>query len=294
MPRSMTGFGESHYVEGGLAVSVEVRTINSRYFKLSLRTSEGFGGLEPQIEAVVRKRIRRGTVMVFVRADRARSPDDYKINAQVLQGYRRQLEAIGREWQSAEPVPLASLLLLPGVVDEAQAGALNASDSWPVISRAVETALDHLEQMRIEEGRAMAADLRANCSVVAASLDEIQKRAPLVRDAYRARLQERLNKILAEMEMTLDASDVLKEVGLFAERSDISEEIVRLRSHLQQFDAVLALPESSGRKLEFLTQEMFREVNTIGSKANDVEISRHAIEIKAAVERIREMIQNVE
>lgn len=294
MPRSMTGFGESHYVEGGLAVSVEVRTINSRYFKLSLRTSEGFGGLEPQIEAVVRKRIRRGTVMVFVRADRARSADDYKINAQVLQGYRRQLEAIGREWQGAEAVPLASLLLLPGVVDEAQAGALNASDSWPVISRAVETALDHLEQMRIEEGRAMAADLRANCSAVAASLDEIQKRAPLVRDAYRARLQERLNKILAEMEMTLDASDVLKEVGLFAERSDISEEIVRLRSHLQQFDAVLALPESSGRKLEFLTQEMFREVNTIGSKANDVEISRHAIEIKAAVERIREMIQNVE
>lgn len=294
MPRSMTGFGESHCVEGGLAVSVEVRTINSRYFKLSLRTSEGFGALEPQVEAVIRRRIRRGTVMVFVRVDRARTPDDYKINTQVLQGYRRQLEAISREWKDSGPVPLANLLLLPGVVDEADAGMVNASDSWPVICRALETALDHLEQMRIDEGSAMAADLRANCSAVAVSLDEIQKRAPLVRDAYRARLQERLNKILAEMQMTLDPSDVLKEVGLFAERSDISEEVVRLRSHLQQFDAVLALPESSGRKLEFLTQEMFREVNTIGSKANDVEISRHAIEIKAAVERIREMIQNIE
>ena len=294
MPRSMTGFGEAHCVEGGLAVSVEVRTINSRYFKLSLRTSEGFGLLEPQIEAVIRKRIRRGTVMVSVRVERAKTPDDYRINAQVLNGYRRQLEALGREWQRPEPVPLASLLGLPGVIDENDAGAIDANSGWPVICRALETATDHLEQMRIQEGQAMAADLRANCATVAASLDEIQKRAPLVREAYRARLQDRLKKILAEMEMTLDPSDVLKEVGLFAERSDISEEIVRLRSHLQQFDTVLALPESSGRKLEFLTQEMFREVNTIGSKANDVEISRHAIEIKAAVERIREMIQNVE
>ncbi len=294
MPRSMTGFGESHCVEGGLAVSVEVRTINSRYFKLSLRTTEGFGSLEAQIEAVIRKQIRRGTVSVVVRVDRAKMPDDYKINPKVLDGYRRQLEAIRREWQLPESVPLASLLLLPGVVDEQGAETVDAGASWPVICRALETATDHLEQMRIEEGRAMAADLRANCAAVTSNLEEVQKRAPLVREAYRARLQERLKKILAEMEMTLDPSDLLKEVGLFAERSDISEEIVRLRSHLQQFEAVLALPEGSGRKLEFLTQEMFREVNTIGSKANDVEISHRVIEIKAAVERIREMIQNIE
>ena len=294
MPRSMTGFGEAHCVESGLAVSVEVRTINSRYFKLSLRTTEGYGSLEPQVEAVVRKRIRRGTVLVFVRVERARAPEDYRINREVLDGYRRQLEAIGREWPLPEPVSLASLLLLPGVVDEEGAGAVVAGDSWPIVSRTLETAMVHLDAMRAEEGRAMEADLRANSAAAAASLEEVQKRAPLVREAYRARLEERLKKLLAEMEMTLDPSDVLKEVGLFAERSDVSEEIVRLRSHLQQFDAMMALPESSGRKLEFLTQEMFREVNTIGSKANDVEISRHVIEIKAAVERIREMIQNVE
>ncbi len=277
-----------------MAVSVEVRTINSRYFKLSLRTTEGFGSLEAQIEAVIRKQIRRGTVSVVVRVDRAKMPDDYKINPKVLDGYRRQLEAIRREWQLPESVPLASLLLLPGVVDEQGAETVDAGASWPVICRALETATDHLEQMRIEEGRAMAADLRANCAAVTSNLEEVLKRAPLFREAYRARLQERLKKILAEMEMTLDPSDLLKEVGLFAERSDISEEIVRLRSHLQQFEAVLALPEGSGRKLEFLTQEMFREVNTIGSKANDVEISHRVIEIKAAVERIREMIQNIE
>lgn len=294
MPRSMTGFGEAHTSEGGLAVSVEVRSVNSRYFKLSLRTPEGYGAIEPQIEAVVRKRIRRGTVLVWLRIDRARSPEDYRINAEVLTSYRRQLEALHQQWQLAESVPLANLLLLPGVVDEDAAAAVHAGESWPLIARTLETALDCLDRMRLEEGRTMAADLRANCAAAAASLKVVEQRAPLVREAYRARLEERLKNTLAEMEMAFDPADVLKEVGLFAERSDISEEIVRLRSHLQQFDTVVALPEASGRKLDFLTQEMFREANTIGSKANDVEISRHVIEIKSAIERIREMIQNIE
>ncbi len=140
----------------------------------------------------------------------------------------------------------------------------------------------------------MAADLKANCRVAAACLEEVQKRAPLVVEAYRTRLEERLKKTLAEYEVVLDPADLIKEVSLFAERGDISEEIVRLRSHLEQFDAIMDAPESSGRKLEFLTQEMLRETNTIGSKANDVEIARQVIEIKAAIERIREMIQNIE
>lgn len=290
----MTGFGEAHSIEAGLAVSVEVRTINSRYFKLSLRTPEGCGAVEPQIEAVVRQRIRRGTVMVNVRVDRARMPDDYRINAEVLGSYRRQLESIHRGWELSERVPLASLLQLPGVIEDQSGRSPDVDDGLPVIQRTVEAALDRLEQMRGEEGRAMAADLRANGAAAVASLEQVAQRAPLVRDAYRARLEERLNKLLSEMDITVSPSDVLKEVGLFAERCDISEEVVRLRSHLEQFDALLADPECSGRKLEFLTQEMFREVNTIGSKANDVEISRHVIEIKALVERIREMIQNIE
>lgn len=130
--------------------------------------------------------------------------------------------------------------------------------------------------------------------MVGTALDEVHRRAPLVVEAYRRRLAERLDKTLADFDVVADPADVLREVGLFADRSDISEEIVRLRSHVEQFEATIELPESSGRKLEFLAQEMVREANTIGSKANDVEITRHVIEIKAAVERIREMIQNVE
>jgi len=291
---SMTGFGEACCRQGGVAVSVEVRTINSRYFKLLVRTSEGYASLEPRIESAVRKQIRRGTVQVNVRIDRAKSPDDYSINAEVLGGYRQQLEAMRNEWNLSQPVSVESLLALPGVVNEDPGSSLHSADDWPLIQETLETAMASLHRMRVEEGRAMAADLQANCRAVADSLEQVASRASLVVEAYRARLEERINRTLAEFNVTLDPADVLKEVGLFAERSDISEETVRLKSHLEQFDRIMQAPESSGRKLDFLTQEMVREANTIGSKANDVEISRQVIEIKAAVERIREMIQNVE
>jgi len=293
---SMTGFGEAHCQGDGLAVSVEVRTINSRYLKVSMRVAEGYGALEPQIESILRGKVRRGTIQVAVRVDRARSPDDYRVNADVLKSYWEQLEAIGRELPTNEPVSLGSLLLLPGVVEEKALLSARAEEDWPVIRETLETAIEALERMRLEEGRAMAADLQVNCRLVAACLEQIERRAPAVLEAYRTRLEERLRKALADSQVVLEPADLLREVSLFGERSDISEEVVRLRSHLDQFQGVLDLPspDGSGRRLEFLTQEMFREANTIGSKANDVQIAHQVIEIKAAVERIREMIQNIE
>ena len=291
---SMTGFGEARRQQDGLAVWVEVRTINSRYLKLSIRASDGYGSLESRIESLVRKRIRRGTILVNVRVDRARAPEDYRINVGVLDSYRQQLQGFESRWNLSQPISPESLLLLPGVVSDDSTGSVDAGGDWPVIRETLETAIESLHQMRIEEGRVMAADLEANCRAMAAGLDEVERRAPLVVETYRARLRERLNKTLAEFDVTLDPADVLKEVGLFADRSDISEEIVRLRSHLEQFEATMQAAGSSGRKLEFLTQEMVREANTIGSKASDVEISQQVIEIKSALERIREMIQNVE
>ncbi len=290
----MTGFGEASRRQGGLAVSVEIRTINSRYLKLSLRTSDGYGSLEPHVDTIVRKRIRRGTIQVNLRVDRPPSAADYHINTEVLQGYRQQLESLRRDWDLTDPLPLQGLLALPGVVSEGVGGSIDLSEDWPVIRDTLETALESLQKMRTEEGQAMAADLRANCRAMAACLEAVEQRAPQVVEAYRLRLEERLNKILADIDAAIDPADVLKEVALFADRSDVSEEITRLRSHLDQFEATMQSPESSGRKLEFLTQEMVREVNTIGSKANDVEISQQVIEMKAAAERIREMIQNVE
>ena len=290
----MTGFGEAHRKNADLAVAAEVRTINSRYFKLVVRAGEGYSALEPQVETLVRSHIKRGTVQVSLRIDRSRACDDYYINAAVLGGYRQQLEELHKAWKLKEPVALESLLLMPGVVNQNLNSPLDLAQDWPLVGEALQAAIDSMTAMRAEEGRAMAADLDANGRAIAVELDAIEARAPQVSEAYRGRLTERLAKTLAEYQITLDPDDLIREVSIFAERTDISEEIVRLRSHLEQFHATLALEDSAGRKLEFLTQEMFRETNTIGSKANDVKIARHVIEIKAAIERIREMIQNVE
>jgi uncharacterized protein (TIGR00255 family) len=290
----MTGQGSAHVTEEGVSVAAEVRTVNSRYFKLALRTSDGYSSLEPRIEEVVRRYVRRGTVQMDLRVDRESAADDFRLNETALASYQRQLTEVARHLKLDAHVTLESLLALPGVVDERVSRNVDTDAEWPLVERALIQALEGLTKMRTNEGTAMAADMLAQCKSMSQELDCIAERAPLVTEGYRDRLTERLNKLLAEFEVNVSASDVIREVGLFSERSDISEEVVRLRHHLDQFDSIMGLDESSGRKLEFITQEMFRETNTIGSKANDGEIGRHVIEIKAAIERIREMIQNVE
>ncbi|HEX4147490.1 MAG TPA: YicC/YloC family endoribonuclease, partial [Pirellulales bacterium] len=283
----MTGFGEAHYQGDGLAISIEVRTINSRYFKLSMKCGEGYSALEPDIENVVRQQIRRGTLQVALRVDRPKKPEDFQINTAVLASYRRQLEELHRSWNAPGNVRLEELLTLPGVIAEDPTTVEDAAEDWPLIRATLVAAMENLAKMRADEGRAMGDDLRQNCRIVAAQLAEIDGRAPRVAESYRARVLDRLAGLLAEFDVKIAAADLIREVSIFAERSDISEEIVRLKSHLEQFDSIMELPESSGRKLEFLTQEMFRETNTIGSKASDVEISRHVVEIKGTLEKIR-------
>ena len=291
---SMTGFGEAHRQADGVSVSVELRTVNSRYFKLSIKCGEGYSALESEIENVVRKHIRRGTLQMSLRVDRNKASDDFKINSDVVASYRRQLDQLTKSWHEPDLIGLETLLQLPGVVSEHVTTPDDAERDWPLIEQTLHAALENLAKMRSEEGRTMAADLKANCDLIGSELKFVETRAPGVVESYRTRLSERISTILADFQVTLNAADVIREVSLFADRSDISEEIVRLRSHLSQFDEIMALVESSGRKLEFLTQEMFREANTIGSKANDTTIARHVIDIKAAIERIKEMIQNVE
>jgi uncharacterized protein (TIGR00255 family) len=291
---SMTGHGEALCQQDGVTLAVEVRTINSRYFKLTLRAGEGCASLESRMEAVVRQQVRRGTVQVSLRLDRESTADEYKLNIPVLASYRKQLEKLYDQLHVSDTIHLESLLGLPGVVNERTLRQVDAERDWPLIERGLKEALTGLTQMRTDEGRAMAADLDSNLQTIAGEVQRIAERAPLVVNSYRERLTDRLNQLLSGFDVRIEASDVIREVGIFAERSDISEEVVRLRSHLDQFRGILDDAESNGRKLEFLTQEMFRETNTIGSKANDAEIARHVIEIKAAIERMREMIQNVE
>lgn len=290
---SMTGFGEARRSEDGVNVTVEVRTVNSRYLKVSSRCSEGYASLESQIEGVVRRQVNRGTTQVSLHVRRDEQREDYRLNETVLAAYWKQLEDLADRWHLGSSPSLGSVIQLPGIVEH-KAATVEASADWPLVESVLDEALANLAAMRRREGESMASDLLANVTQIESELKQIEERAPRVVEAYHQRLTDRLNKLLAEHDVEVEPAQVIREVGLFAERSDISEEIVRLRSHTAQFRETVDSQQSAGRKLEFVTQEMFRETNTIGSKANDSEISKHVIEIKGAIERIREMIQNVE
>ena len=295
MLNSMTGFGESTLEKDGLTVNVEIRTVNNRHLKLSCRLPDGYASLEPKIDAVVRRQVRRGSVLLTLQISRHVSSDDFQINEEVLQNYVQQLSKFrDRVLPGSDEIRIESLLELPGVVDEKRSRTSIIESEWPLIEETLCQAIENLAEMRAEEGKAMAIDLQANRTAIIGELDLITKRAPQVVQAYEKRLRERLSQLLAEFDVQSQPQDVVREVGVYAERADISEEIVRLQSHLEQFDSIVSSEESTGRKLEFLIQEMFRETNTIGSKANDSEIARHVVEIKTVIERLREMVQNVE
>ncbi len=240
--------------------------------------------------------IRRGTLQVHLRYERESAAADYRINKAALQAYLTQIDGALAELKLGHrgDALLAQALALPGVVAEPLSQSQRVLDDWPVIEKALNEALDRLQRMRREEGQAMADELLHYRDDIRSNLKVIRERIPHVATAYRDRLFERVQTFLSEHDIKLDRSDLIKEVSVFSERSDIAEEVTRLNSHLDQFQAIMAEPESPGRKLDFLTQEMFREVNTIGSKANDVEISRRVVEIKGTLEKIRELVQNVE
>ncbi|PHS11813.1 MAG: YicC family protein [Blastopirellula sp.] len=290
----MTGYGESHFQENGTAVSIEVRTINNRYFKLNIRGADGYNSLESQIEACIRKQIKRGTVSVTIRVSRDAQEDEYQINQEVLGSYLRQLRNSELIQNPDESSLLNSVLQLPGVIREQGTDAREASEDWPLIQKSLNEALTRLNEMRQEEGQATAKDLTSNCKIIGQELSEVEKRAPQVVENYRTRITDRLNKILEDYDVETDTAVIVREVGIFAERADIAEETVRLNSHLEQFAAIMNNEQIAGKKLEFLTQEIGRETNTIGSKANDAEIALHVVEMKSAIERIREQIQNIE
>jgi len=189
---------------------------------------------------------------------------------------------------------LAQVLALPGVVPEPSSSSFRVEEEWPILEQVLDKSLAKLQAMRQEEGRAMAQEMLQMRDHIGRELEQIRVRVPQVATSYRDRLLERVKSLLHELDVKIDRSDLIKEVSIFAERTDIAEEVVRLASHLDQFQEILKEPESAGRKLEFLTQEMFREANTIGSKASDVDISRHVVEIKGTLEKIRELVQNVE
>jgi len=292
---SMTGYGEARHQSDALTLAIELRAVNNRYLKVTLRATEPYHLLEPEFEKVIRQQVRRGTVQVHLRVERQYGQQDFRINAVALRSYVTQVRGLCQELGlPSSDALLAQVLALPGVVPTPGDAPRTLEDDWPLLQEVLTGALGRFQAMRQEEGRAMAQELLLNRNHIAQQLDRIRERAPGVLDAYRDRLHDRVRKLLGELDVVLDKSELIKEVSIFAERSDIAEEVMRLASHLDQFIEIMNEPESPGRKLEFLVQEMSREANTIGSKASDVEISRHVVEIKGTLEKIRELVQNVE
>lgn len=286
--------GESRLRNDRMAATADVRTVNNRHFKLSARISEPYGVLEPEIERLARESVRRGTVQLNLRVERPRRAEDYRLNLVALSSYREQL----RTWLGANAEPdLAALLALPGVVEDVRSAVREEDphEDWPALSGLIREALAGLQESRAVEGRAMAAELQALGQGAARHLDAIAARGPEVVAAYQKRLQERVQALTESQGVAVEPEALIREVAIFAERGDIAEEVTRLRAHIAQYlELIAAAPEGAGRRLEFIVQEMGRETNTIGSKANDVAISRGVVEIKSLLEKVRELIQNVE
>lgn len=294
---SMTGFGEARHRSDSLELAIEIRTLNNRYLKMNVRGSDPYPHLESDLEKIVRQYIRRGTVQVRIRCQREQSGQAYRLNIPVIQSYLQQLQDICQtaDLQTRFPMLVPQVLHLPGVLQEEITTDALAEDEWALVEHTLREALTRLQAMRRDEGQAMTEELEKLRLSVQHEVDHIFTYLPTMLEGYRQRLAERVQQILREVNIQLHPNDLVREVALFAERTDISEEITRLHSHLDQFAAIIRNDhEAPGRKLEFVTQEMFRETNTIGAKSGDTQISRHAVNIKTTLEKIKELIQNIE
>jgi uncharacterized protein (TIGR00255 family) len=289
----MTGFGAAGGKVQGIEYAVEIRSVNNRYFKAVLKLPEHFSQLESDIEKLVRSKLSRGTLTVVVRV---RLPDElaaYKVNSAALQNYIEELKPLEIDANPALRIDLGSLLQLPGVCEPQPLDDV-IEKSRDGLMALVDRALAEVVEMRRAEGRALEDDLLARCGEIEAGLKIVGDRSPLVVQDYQKRLAARVKELTDAGQVSIDEEYLAREVAVFAERCDIAEEVSRLRGHLDQFRCAVDSAEAGGRKLEFIAQEMLREANTIASKANDSEIARAVVDIKTAVDRIKEQAQNVE
>ena len=296
----MTGFGDAACVMDGVAWAAELRSLNNRYFKSSIRLPDQLASLEPELETLLRKRITRGSISLTVSFKDTSATAAYEINEAALERYLSHLEVIEKRatrelGQGGVTIDLGSLLALPGIVQQPDQTEL-LQRARPVLRELVGRAIDKMMTMREAEGAGLAEDLLSHRRYIAARLEIVRGRAPTVIQEYHVRLKARVETLLAQAQLKLAETDLLKEVAIYAERCDVSEEVQRLTAHLDQIEQIVKQDqaEPAGRTLDFITQELLREANTIGSKSNDAQISRTIVEIKGAIDRMKEQVQNVE
>ena len=292
--KSMTGYGRGETAQDGFKVTVEVTSVNRKQGEVAVNLPRELEALEQRVRDVVNQRISRGrlTVKVSLHAADGAWPGKIRLNVPLAKAYARELDRLAKALKLSGAVTLDVLVRAPGVlqsnddVDESEA-------LWPPLEKALDKALTDLVKMREREGAHLAKDLQKRIATLRKSVERVTRQAPEVLARYREQLRSRFKSVGLETP-AIDDDRLLKEIVYFADRSDISEELTRLQSHFKQFDDCLKSREPVGRTLDFLSQEMNREINTVGSKANDSVISREVVMLKAELEKFREQVQNVE
>jgi uncharacterized protein (TIGR00255 family) len=289
--RSMTGYGRGECARDGFKFTVEVNSINRKQSDITVNLPKELVELEPRIRDEINAHLSRGRINAVVAYHRGAAEERVELDESLAQAYLKAIQKLQRKTKLNGSITLETILRAPGVLKLAES-ALDADAMWLPVETALKKALAQLVKMREKEGRFLAADLSKRLEVLAAGVTAVRHVAPETIRRYREQLHARVQE--AGLSVPLDDERLAKEVVLFADRCDITEEITRLDSHLQQFRDCLKSSEPVGRTLDFLAQEMNREINTIGSKANAAEISQHIVRMKAELEKIREQVQNIE
>jgi uncharacterized protein (TIGR00255 family) len=296
MIRSMTGFGEASAQIDGVHYFVELRSLNNKYFKGVIRLSEAFQSLEAELESVLRQKLTRGTITLIATCNDSSASAAYTVNQAALGRYIDQLKSMPQIAGGELKLDMAALLSLPGVLQPPADEEDRLLRARQAFTNVLTKACDALIGMREREGKMLVDELLQQRQFIEQRLARIRERCPTVVADYEQRLKSRIEMLLQGHDARVEAVDLIREIAVYAERTDIAEEVTRLTGHLDQFGQLLTAKEDRpvGRTLDFLAQEMLREANTIASKSPDAETSRLIVEIKGAIDRIKEQAQNVE
>ena len=292
MIKSMTGYGRAESDAEGRGILVEIKSVNHRYFEFSSRTTRGYNFLDEKLKSYVQSKVSRGKVDVFVTIEALEdAAAEVKINHSLADGYVKALREL-RDTYGLQDYISVSTVARYGDIFSIHKGEEDEDQVWEQVRSVLDRALEKFIQMRSVEGERLKSDIESRAQTILAIVEKVEERSPQTVIEYQERLRSKLNEVLADT--TADEQRILTEAAIFADKVAVAEETVRLRSHFQQLEQMLQSDEAIGRKLDFIVQEMNREVNTIGSKAVDAEIAHMVVDMKAEIEKIREQIQNVE
>jgi len=292
MVRSMTGYGRFELLKDGVNYTVEIKSVNHRYFEFSARTPKGCAFLEEKLKAFFADRIARGKIEVYVGMDGgSRSSSVVTVNEAVADSYVEALKALKKKYGLSGKVSLSDVISNNDVF-LIERPKLNEDEVWSAVEQAATGAVEAFIKMRETEGVRLAEDVKSRCNHILEMVGLVEKKAPETLKNYRERLEKKLREVLENS--SIDEQRILTEAAIFADKIAVDEETVRLRSHIEQLISMINSDETLGKKFDFVVQEMNREANTIGSKAQNVEITRIVVDIKGEIEKIREQIQNIE